>query len=571
MATFTVDPRAYHLPIRADVARRFAAFQAKATAPPPKDKKRLLLLSGGDVRNVFDTDGEDLLRQEAFFHHLFGVREEGFYGALDLATGQAALFAPRLPESFGVWFGKLHAPDYFAARYACEHAAYRDELPSWLAAQKPDELHVLAGKNSDSGLDSSILAPPDAEELAQGCGATLVRGGAAWEALVESRVHKTPAEVALLEHVSLAAADAHVAMMRECAARSKAAEGDDQTEIMREYELEALFQYRTYARFGCRHQGYTPIVASGANAAILHYGHAGCPNDGPVKRGDLVLADCGAELYRMTSDVTCTWPSSGKFTEDQKLVYEAVLSARDAVLEAASPGVSWVSMHSEAYRRILSALKAGGLVQGEVEEMLEAEVGGLFMPHGLGHLLGLSTHDVGGYSDAAADERAGGALVPRPARVDRPGYRSLRMARALEAGMVVTVEPGCYFNFEALLDPVLGEVAAEGEAREGEVGQKRGREDDDDGKEAAAALALRRRQARFLVPEALERFRGFGGVRIEDNVLITEDRCRSLTGRMVPRTCAEIEATMAGAPWAPLEEALAAVAAGKQQQNKGSA
>lgn len=282
-------------------------------------------------------------------------------------------------------------------------------------------------------------------------------------------------------------------------------------------------------------------------------------------RGDVVLVDAGCEYYRYTSDITCTWPADGTYTSDQRLVYGAVLDAHKGVIAALKPGVSWPDMHALACRVILTRLAAGGLLAGDdVEAMLDAELGGVFMPHGLGHFLGLSTHDVGGYggyggggggggggdgggADGEGDAAAGGRRQ-WPARIDRPGFRSLRTARVLELGMVVTVEPGCYFNFEALLDPILrqGEEGEEGEGAGG-AGAGGGKGGEEDDAKAAAAAALRRRQRAFLVPSALARFRRFGGVRLEDNVLITKDGCRSLT--TVPREVEDVEAVMRGAPW----------------------
>ena len=105
----------------------------------------------------------------------------------------------------------------------------------------------------------------------------------------------------------------------------------------------------------------------------------------------------GGEYYCYGSDITCTFPSNGKFNEKQKIVYEAVLRANRAVLEAAKPGVSWVDMHLLSDRVILEDLKKAGLVKGDIEEMLEHRISAIFFPHGLGHFLGIDTHDVGGY------------------------------------------------------------------------------------------------------------------------------------------------------------------------------
>lgn len=146
----------------------------------------------------------------------------------------------------------------------------------------------------------------------------------------------------------------------------------------------------------------------------------------------------GANYFGYAADITCTFPVSGKFSPDQKLIYEAVLKANLAVANAAKPGVSWVDMHVLANRVLLEELKIGGLVTGDVEEMIDAGLGGIFQPHGLGHFMGLDVHDVGGY------------LSRNPERPTAPrGADRLRTARILAERMVLTIEPGCYF-----IDPV---------------------------------------------------------------------------------------------------------------------
>lgn len=141
----------------------------------------------------------------------------------------------------------------------------------------------------------------------------------------------------------------------------------------------------------------------------------------------------GGNYFGYAADITCSFPANGKFTADQKLIYEAVLKANLAVQKAAKPGVSWVDMHKLASRTLLHELKVGGLLKGDVDEMLKAGLGYHFQPHGLGHLLGLDVHDVGGY------------LPDQPSRPSEKGPNRLRFARNLLEGMVVTIEPGCYF------------------------------------------------------------------------------------------------------------------------------
>lgn len=141
----------------------------------------------------------------------------------------------------------------------------------------------------------------------------------------------------------------------------------------------------------------------------------------------------GGNYFGYCADITCSFPANGKFTDDQKTIYEAVLAANLAVMNSAKPGVSWVEMHKLANLTLLTELKRAGLLTGDVDEMFQAGLGAVFQPHGLGHLMGLDVHDVGGY------------LNGYPDRPDAKGLNRLRTARLLEAGMVVTIEPGCYF------------------------------------------------------------------------------------------------------------------------------
>jgi Xaa-Pro dipeptidase len=213
----------------------------------------------------------------------------------------------------------------------------------------------------------------------------------------------------------------------------------------------------------------------------------------------MFLNDSGAEYHGYSSDITCSYPVNGRFTPEQKGVYETVLAANRAVQQAMRPGVSWPDMHRLAERTIAERLRDLGLLRGTTEELMAAHVPALFMPHGLGHLMGLDVHDVGGYPEGCS-------------RIDEPGIRSLRCGRALEPGMVITVEPGVYF-IEPVLEPALADP----------------------------------KLSRFLVPDVIARFKGFGGVRIEDDVVVTTTGSENLT--RVPRDVKDIESVMAGAAW----------------------
>uniref|UniRef100_A0A183AIP8 Peptidase_M24 domain-containing protein n=1 Tax=Echinostoma caproni TaxID=27848 RepID=A0A183AIP8_9TREM len=297
-------------------------------------------------------------------------------------------------------------------------------------------------------------------------------------------LYKTKMELEVLRYANRISSAAHRHLMR-CVKPG-----------MHEFEAESIFLHYCYFHGGMRHVAYTCIGASGCNCAVLHYGHAGSPNERLMRDGDMCLFDMGGEYYCYTSDITCSYPVNGRFTEDQKIVYEAVLAASRAVLKEAKPGANWVELHLLAERQILSRLTQAGLLRGDLEKMMEVRLGAVFMPHGLGHFIGCDVHDVGGYT------------LDSPTRPAAVGLRNLRTARILEPNMVITVEPGCYF-IDQLLDEALQSP----------------------------------QMSPFLIPEVLQRFRKFGGVRIEDNIAITETGNELLTD--VPRTVEEIEKWMA--------------------------
>lgn len=235
------------------------------------------------------------------------------------------------------------------------------------------------------------------------------------------------------------------------------------------------------------------------HSATLHYGHAGAPNDRTLEDGDLCLLDMGAEYRCYTSDITCTIPANGRFSEKQKLVYNAVLDAQKAVMQRIKPGVSYIDMQELAYKVICKHLIDIGILVGSLDKAMDANMGGVFMAHGLGHYMGLDTHDVGG--------KPKDCEIPR-----RDGYKSLRICRTLEEGNVLTVEPGIYFN-DYCLDRALQNPS----------------------------------QKQLINEEVLQDYRGFGGIRIEDDVVVTADGIINLTD--CPRTVEEIEAVCSGKDW----------------------
>ncbi|TKS69769.1 Xaa-Pro dipeptidase [Collichthys lucidus] len=306
------------------------------------------------------------------------------------------------------------------------------------------------------------------------------------------RLLKTDMELEVLRYTNRISSEAHKMIMKHVKPGLK------------EYEMESLFQHYCYTKGGMRHTSYTCICGTGHNSSTLHYGHAGAPNDKTIVDGDMCLFDMGGEYYCYTSDITCSFPANGKFTPDQRAIYEAVHKSSRTVMAAIKPGVKWTDMHRLADRVHLEELVKIGILNGSVEDMLKVHLGSVFMPHGLGHLLGIDVHDVGGYPEDVE-------------RIQEPGLRSLRMGRLVQERMVLTVEPGIYF-INHLLDQALADPT----------------------------------QSCFINNQVLARFRNFGGVRIEDDIAVTADGIELLT--CVPRTVEEIEAYMAESakPFSPV-------------------
>ncbi|XP_023851470.1 xaa-Pro dipeptidase [Salvelinus sp. IW2-2015] len=438
--------------------------------------KSVVVLQGGEQKQRYCTDTDMLFRQESFFHWAFGVTEADCYGAIDVDTGKSILFVPKLPESYATWMGEIHPREYFKEKYAVDEVQYTCDIADVFSKMKLGALLTLRGQNTDSG---SICREASFEGISQ----FQVNNTLLHPVIVECRLTKTDMELEVLRYTNRISSEAHKEIMKHVRPGQK------------EYEMESLFQHYCYSHGGMRHTSYTCICGTGNNGSVLHYGHAGAPNDKTIDDGDMCLFDMGGEYYCYSSDITCSFPANGKFTPDQKAIYEAVLKSSRAVMAAIKPEVKWTEMHRLADRVHLEELVKIGILRGSVEDMLQVHMGSVFMPHGLGHLLGIDVHDVGGYPDGIE-------------RVNEPGLKSLRMGRLVQERMVLTVEPGIYF-INHLLDQALANPA----------------------------------QSCFINNEVLARFRGFGGVRIEDDIAVTASGMELLT--CVPRTVEEIEAFMA--------------------------
>lgn len=220
--------------------------------------------------------------------------------------------------------------------------------------------------------------------------------------LHEMRLIKTQAEIQRMRYSANTAAKAHTAVMRACRAG------------LNELDMEAELNY-TFARNGCRYSAYPSIVAAGNNANILHY----VENDSPLDDGDLLLVDAGCEFEQYASDITRTIPINGSFSKEQAALYDIVLAAQLEAIAIIKPGIQWNDIHNTAVRVITQGLIDLGILKGECDALIESGAYQDFYMHKTGHWIGLDVHDVGDYQIHGE-------------------------SRVLEAGMVLTVEPGIY-------------------------------------------------------------------------------------------------------------------------------
>lgn len=430
-----------------------------------ENQRGIVYLKGAEIMYRYGTDFEYPFRQESNFWYLTGVDEADYHAILDIATGNYYLFTPKRDAQYGVWHGRIKPKEEIQESYQPDYLHYDSELPGILKKLNPDVIYCLNDEQSEFIEDLDRNFKVETETLT--------------DVLTYCRCIKTEQELDKLRKAAEINRIAHIEVLKALKPG------------INEYELKGLFEYYQQ-KHGLLHAAYSGIHAGGVNSAILHY----TENNQKINDGDLYLIDAGYEYKGYASDVTRTYPANGRFSGDQAAVYNVVLETLNQSIELAKPGVKMEDLHLAACRIVLHGLQEIGIVQGGVEEMMENNIFALFFPHGLGHFLGLDTHDVGGYPKGVE-------------RIDRPGIRYLRVRRELMPGMVITIEPGIYF-IPALLKPALEDPEI----------------------------------SKYLVKEKIEKLFNFGGVRIEDNLIITENGNENLTD--IPKSIQDIEAMMNG-------------------------
>lgn len=391
--------------------------------------------------------------------------------ALLLTPEEEILFGNEATVDDIVWTGSVATLQELAHAIGIKRVMPLARLPEIL---QPLEVHYLPLYRAESVLALSNWLGKNPKEINANASKRLMA------AVAELRLCKEPREVEQIEWALEVSADMYDAAL------GAMYPGAIEQDVMASMTAAALFH-------GCT-QSFTPIVT--IHGEVLHnhaYGHV-------MTEESLLLVDSGVETPDgYASDITRTFPVSGRFSQRQKEIYEIVLAGQNAAITACRPGVSFAEVHKTACRTMAAGLVELGLLRGHVDDIVEVGAHALFFPHGLGHLLGLDVHDMEDLGDIAGYESG----IRRSTQF---GLNFLRLNRILRPGMVFTVEPGIYF---------IPELIQQWHTR-GQVAQ-------------------------FVNYDRVKTYLGFGGIRIEDDVLVTNDGYRILGHRPIPKTVVEVE------------------------------
>ncbi len=437
-----------------------------------------ILIMGNDEAPKNYVDNPYPFRQDSHMLYYAGASRAGLALLIEPDGREVLYGTPEHPDDV-FWHGPHASLGDLARSAGARTSAAIDGLVERLAkiSRGDHRVHYLPPYRASRRFALGALLGTDPREVDGGASGELVAAVAA------QRSVKEPAEIAEMEDAVAVTAAMYAATM--------AATEPGKTEA----QIAAVHQAAAAARE--RQQAFNPIVTVCGD--VLH--NTSYANT--LEEGDLLLVDSGAESPRFyASDITRTLPVTGRFTDQQRDIYEVVLAANQAAIDAAGPGVSNRELHLLAARTITEGLKDVGLMKGNVDRAVEAGAHALFFPHGIGHMIGLDVHDMEDLGDVVGYEAG-------EARSEQFGLNALRLAKKLKPGWVITIEPGVYF------------IAALVERWEGEG-----------------------RHKAYIRYDRLEDYCGLGGVRIEDDVLITKSGHRVL-GPPIPKTVDEIERAMA--------------------------
>jgi Xaa-Pro aminopeptidase len=436
----------------------------------------VILLLGNEESPMNYTDNQYPFRQDSSFLYFFGLDCPGLVAVIDIDQGTECIFGNDLTVDDIVWTGPQPTLKEKCLKTGISETAGLDKLPGVLkkAVQQGRKIHFLPQYRAENVLKIQHLLGIHPSDVPGHASELLVK------AIVAQRSIKSEQEVEQLESA-----------------------------------LDISYEMQTLAMKMTKPGMYEREVASAMEAVVLSHGSVlSFPTifsihgetlhnhsyDNQMQDGDMTVNDSGAESpLHYASDITRTIPVSGKFSQKQKEVYAIVLNAQEKSIEAVKPGVEFRDIHLLGCKVLASGLKELGLMKGDIEQAVRAAAHTLFFQCGLGHMLGLDVHDMEGLGE----EYVG--YTDTIKRNPEFGFKSLRLAKALEPGFVITVEPGIYFIPE-LIDQWKAD----------------------------------QKNSQYINYELLEEYRDFGGIRIEDDVLVTNNGHRVL-GRKIPKTISEVE------------------------------
>lgn len=416
-------------------------------------------------------------RQDSSFLYFFGQHRDGLVGVIDANSGEETLYGDEIDIDDIVWYGSVTSVVQMGEECGVGRTAPMKALADAVGAavKAGRTVHFLPPYRHDTQIQIMDLLGIHPSKQREAASLSLIK------AVVKLRSTKSAGEIEELERAAVIGYEMHTTAMRLC-----------RPGVTEQYIGGVLDGIA--AKLGSI-VSFQSIVSM--HGEILH----GYPSPRKLEAGRLLLCDAGAEtIEHYCSDNTRTTPVSGKFTQRQRDIYDIVVDCHDLALTNARPGVLWWDVHMDVCRLMTERLKALGLMKGDTEEAVRNGAHALFMPHGLGHMMGMDVHDMEGLGQiyVGYDDEI------RPS--SQFGTASLRFGRRLEEGFVVTDEPGIYF-IPDLID-------------------------------------LWRREgtnADFLCFDEIEKYKDFGGVRIEDDVLITADGCRFLGEDRIPYKAEDVE------------------------------
>lgn len=446
-------------------------------------KEGIIILFGNNESPAnFPNNGYYPFRQDSSFLYYFGLQRDGLVGIIDIDNDKDILVGNDIDIEDIVWYGSVESMTEMMQRCGAQETLPMKALKTICneALSKHRKIHFLPPYRHDIKIQVFDLLGVHPIQQKEAASMELIK------AVVKMRSVKEQQEIEELERAAVIGYKMHTTAMRLTK--------PGVTEKFVSGQVDGIaHSYGAMVSF--------PTIYT-QHGEILH----GAPSMNKLEEGRLVLCDAGGEtLNNYCSDNTRTMPVNGKFTQRQLEIYSIVEACHDYTLELAKPGVKYADVHFAVCRLMFDRLKELGLAKGNTEEAVRAGAHAMFLPHGLGHMMGMDVHDMENLDqiNVGFDEET------RP-NLEQFGTNCLRMGRRLEEGFVVTDEPGIYF-IPALIDE----------------------------------WKAKKHCAEYLNFDKLETYKDFGGIRIEDDVLITKDGCRFMGKDRIPYHPKDVEAFMA--------------------------